>query len=153
MKTNKFPQLKVRNLKIGIVRARFNEEITAGLLRGALKALKEAGIKETDLKIVEVPGSFEIPLAAKRLAAKKLDGIVTLGAVIRGETAHFEYISEAAIRGTMKVMLNNDLPVALGIITAFDQRQARSRSRDDGNNKGYEAAMALIETLVALKKL
>ncbi len=137
-------------MKIAIVQARFNSDITGALARGACKALKEAGVRDGDIKIFQAPGSFEIPLLCQRLAnppagGKKYDGIIAIGAVIKGETAHFNYIAKATADGIMRVMLNYNIPIAFGVITTYNMKQARARAGDNKNNKGYEAAMALLE--------
>lgn len=156
MKINRYKKISGKNLKIAIVQARFNKEITGGLKKGALKALEEAGVRKKSIFIFEVPGSFEIPLVCQKIAdppagGKKFDGIVALGAIIKGETAHFEHVSRSAIDGIIKVMLDANLPISLGVITTFNLRQAKARSGDNKNNKGYEAAMALIETVNVLR--
>jgi len=148
MKTNNFKKLKISGLKIAIVQARFNPKITNSLTKGSLKALTEAGMQKKDIKIFKVPGAFEIPLICKKLAKiKKFNGIVALGAVIKGETAHFEYVSKGAQEGIMQVMLDNEIPISFGVLATYDLAQAQKRAQDDKNNKGYEAAMALIELI------
>ena len=148
VKSNIFAKLNGENLKIAVVKARFNQQITDKLTQGALAVLKQTGVKSANISVQETPGSFEIPLVCQKLAlTKKYHGIITIGAVIKGVTAHFEYISQAAINGVMEVMLKENLPIALGILTAYDLAQAKERSRNDNNNKGYEAALALVETL------
>lgn len=154
MKTNTHKKINAGGRKIAIVKSRFNEKITDGLLKGAIKALKESGVNEKDISIFEVPGAFEVPIACKKLAQKKsFQGIVALGAVIKGETAHFDYIAGEAARGLMQVMLEQMIPIGFGIITTYDLNQARSRAKDNHGNKGYEAAMAVIETLSTLNKI
>lgn len=136
------------NISIAIVKAKFNSDITDNLAEGALKALKQAGLKSNNIKIFEVPGAFEIPCACQKLALSgKYHGIITIGAVIKGETAHFEYIAEAAVNGIMRVMLDASMPISLGVITTYNLRQAEERSRDNKENKGYEAAIALVEMI------
>ena len=153
MKANTFKKLNGNNLKIAIVQARFNRKITDKLTVGALKALKQAGVPENRVIIFETPGVFEIPLACQKLARSgRYHGIITIGAVIKGQTAHFEYISQAAISGVMQVMLKTDLPVALGIITAYSEAQAQARAKNDQANKGFEAALALVETILSHKR-
>ena len=133
-------------LKIGIVVSRFNEEITRGLLLGALGALNERGANESDVMVVEVPGAFEIPLALEWLACNKyFDVLIALGAVIEGETKHFDYISEAAMRGIQTVSLKYAMPIACGVLTTFSDEQAVARSSANNENKGVEAALAAIE--------
>ena len=148
MKTNTFKKLNSKGLKIAIAQARFNQKITHALVKGAVKALKKSSIDDKDIEIFQVPGSFEVPLICQKLAeSKKFDGIITIGAIIKGETAHFDYISQAATSGIMKVMLNQDMPITFGIITTYDLAQAKKRARNNKNNKGYEAAMALVEMI------
>ncbi len=149
MKSNVFQNLKAGDFSIAIVKAIFNRDITDNLAEGALRALKQAGIKSGNIKIVEVPGAFEIPFACQRLALSgKYRGIITIGAVIKGETAHFEYIASAAVNGIMQVMLETKMPIALGVLTAYNYSQAKQRSRNNKENKGYEAAMALVEMML-----
>lgn len=148
MKSNSFKKNSGKGLKIAIVQARFNEKITGGLLQGAVKALWESGVAEKDVAIYKVPGSFEIPLACQKIAkSKKFDGIVAIGAVIKGETAHFEYIAQPTVDGIMRVMLDERTPISMGVITTYNLKQAQARAKDNKSNKGYEAAMALLETL------
>ena len=142
-----------KGLKIGIVVSRFNEMITEGLLTGALSTLKEAGIADEDITLVRVPGSFEIPLAAQRLAQTGILGaIVCLGAVIRGETPHFDYICLQVSNGVREVALKYDLPVTFGIITADTVEQAMNRAVEE-RNKGSEAATSAVEMANLLKQL
>ncbi len=142
-----------QGLKIGIVVSRFNEMITEGLLGGALDTLKEAGVVDEDITLVRVPGSFEIPLAAQRLAQTgKLEAIVCLGAVIRGETPHFDYICLQVSNGVCEVALKYDLPVTFGIITADTMEQALARA-DEKRNKGSEAAISAVEMANLMKDL
>lgn len=154
MKNNKFKKLNGKNLKIAVVQARFNQKITDGLLGGALKALKESGVQDKNIKVFQVPGSFEIPILCRRLAkSKKFDGIITVGAVIKGQTAHFEYISKAVTDGVIRISLDYDLPITFGVITAHNMRQAQERSGSNKGNKGREAAMAFVELAAELKKI
>ena len=148
MKSNTFKKLNAKGANIAIVQARFNQKITGALIKGALKALKETGAIDKNIKIFQVPGAFEIPLICQKLAlTKKFDGIITIGAVVKGETAHFDYIAQATTNGIMQVMLNQNLPIAFGVITTYNLAQAKARARDNEKNKGYEAAMALVEML------
>lgn len=152
MKSNTFNELNGKNLNIAIVKARFNHEITDSLARGARKALEKIGVKSDKISQFTVPGAFEIPYVCQKLALSgKYHGIITIGAVVKGETAHFEYISQAVVSGIMEVMLKTKLPIALGVITAYNPRQAKARSRDDKANKGYEAALALAEMIINYK--
>lgn len=154
MKTNIFKKISGQGLKIAIVRSRFNEKVTDGLKQGALKGLKIAGVLEKDIEVFEVPGSFEIPLFCKKLISlNRFDGILAVGAVIKGETAHFEWISKAVTDGISKLMMENSFPIAFSVLTAYNLKQAEERSKDDENNKGYEASLALIEMIQGLKNL
>lgn len=149
VKNNKFSKLDGKKLKIAIVQARFNEKITNQLTEGAIRGLKNLGVLTANISVFKVPGAVEIPLFCQKLSRiKKYRGIITIGAVIKGQTAHFEYISQAAINGIMQVMLNENLPIALGVITTYNEAQAKARSRKDKFNKGYEAALALVETIL-----
>ena len=142
-----------QGVKIGVVVSRFNEMITEGLLAGALSTLKEAGIADEAITLVRVPGSFEIPLAAQRLAQTgTFEAIVCLGAVIRGETPHFDYICLQASNGLREVALKYDLPVTFGIITADTVEQALARAGEE-RNKGREAATSAVEMANLMKDL
>jgi 6,7-dimethyl-8-ribityllumazine synthase len=150
MKSNKFAKIKIgdknKKHKVAIVRARFNQEITDGLLNGALKALEDAGFQKNNIEIFTVPGSFEIPFQCLKLAkSKKYLGIISLGAIIKGETAHFDYVAKAVTEGILKVMLEEDILISFGVITTHNISQAKKRSKNNQNNKGYEAAMAFLE--------
>ncbi len=131
-------------MKIGIVVSQFNSDITEKMLRSALKVLGKNKVKKENIKIVHVPGSFEIPLACLRLAkAKKYDALIALGCIIKGETAHYYYISSVASGGIMEVMLKYNIPIGFGVITVNNLKQARVRSGRKGN-KGAEAAEAAL---------
>ena len=137
---------KEKNFNFAIIQSRFNEEISERLLLGALKCLKENGYNENNIPIIKVPGAFEIPLAAEKLASqKKYDAIICLGAVIKGETAHFEYVSRAAVDGILQVGLKHGIPVIFGVLTTFDEIQAEERSGEKESNKGWEAVNVAIE--------
>lgn len=134
--------------KIGVVVSRFNEVITRRLWEGCRDELKKTGIPEKDIQVVWVPGAFELPLAALKLAKQKsVSGVICLGAVIRGETFHFELVAENAARGIMDVSLKTEKPVIFGVITADTLNQAYDRSKEKGDNKGREAVQALWEML------
>ena len=134
--------------KIAIVSARFNQDVTDGLLNGCLKALQQNGFTEKNYQVFKVPGSVEIPLIAKLVAkSKKFDAIITLGVVIRGDTAHFDYVCKYVTEGILKINLKYNLPIAFGIITTENQQQAIERSSDDQKNKGRESALAVLEML------
>ena len=141
-------------LRFAIVASRVNEFITSRLLAGALDALERTGAAESDIAVVRVPGSFEIPLAAKRLAeSKKHDAIICLGTLIRGDTPHFEYISSEVTKGIASVSLEAAIPVAYGVLTADSLEQAIDRAGLKSGNKGFEAAMTAIEMANLLKQL
>ena len=135
-----------KGLKLGVVVSRFNEFIAKKLLEGAQDALLRHGVSEEDIDIAWVPGSFEIPLVAKKLAqAKKYDAVICLGAVIRGGTPHFEYIAAEVTKGIAQVGLETGLPVIYGVITADTLEQAIERAGTKAGNKGFEAAVSAIE--------
>ena len=116
--------------------------------------LAEAGVDNADISIVRVPGAFEIPLAALKLAqSKRIDAIITLGCLIKGDTMHFEYIASAASQGIMDVTTSTGVPVAFGVLTTLTDEQAAERAADDANNKGREAALAAIEIATLLRRL
>ena len=141
-----------KGLKFGVVVSRFNDFITAKLLEGAQDALVRHGVRQEDIDVARVPGAFEIPLAAQRLAqTKKYDAIVCLGAVIRGGTPHFEYIAAEVSKGIARVGLDTGLPVSFGIITADTLEQAIERAGTKQGNKGFDAAVDAIEMASLLK--
>jgi 6,7-dimethyl-8-ribityllumazine synthase len=145
------PELTGSDLRIAIVVARFNEDVTRRLLRGALNALKERGIEDPD--VLWVPGSLELPVTALALAEKgNHDAIVCLGCVIRGETYHFELVANQAAAGIMQVQLDTGVPVAFGVITTEDKEQALARSGPK-NNKGADAAEAAIEMANLMREI
>jgi len=132
--------------RFAIIVSRFNADVTDGLLKGARAALAEAGVREEDITLVRVPGAFELPVAAARLASSgRFDALICLGCVIKGDTMHFEYISAAASQGIMDASVVAGVPVAFGMLTALDDDQARARSADGPDNKGREAANAAVE--------
>lgn len=147
-------QLKGDGIKVGIVVGRFNEFISSKLLDGALDGLKRHGVAEQDIELAWVPGSFEIPLTAQRMAASdKYDGIIALGAVIRGETPHFDYVSAEVSKGIAKVGLDEEKPVIFGVLTTDTIEQAISRAGTKSGNKGYDAAVSLIEMVNLFKEI
>lgn len=134
-------------LKVSIVVSKFNEDITGNLLKGAVETLRKNKVKEKNIKIVWVPGSFEIPLACQKLAqTKKYDGLIALGCVIKGDTDHYYYVAGESVRGVMDVMLKFNVPISLGIITTNNLKQAKNRSGTK-SNKGAESAQALLEVI------
>lgn len=140
-----------RGLKVGVAVSTFNEVITAGLLEGALAALASVGAP--DPTVVRVPGSFELPVVARGLAETGHDCVVALGAVIKGETDHYEYVATHAIAGLQQVALETGVPVGLGVLTTRRVEQARIRSLPGPGNKGAEAALAAVSTADALRRL
>ena len=138
--------LMAKGFKFAIVVSRFNEFISGKLLSGALDALKRHGASEEDIEIAWVPGAFEIPLIAQKMAeSKKYDAIVTLGAVIRGATPHFDYVCGEAAKGISAAMLKTGVPVIFGVLTTDTIEQAVERAGTKSGNKGWEAALAAIE--------
>ena len=141
-----------KGLKFGLVASRFNEFITRKLVEGAQDALLRHGVNQEDIEIAWVPGSFEIPLIAKRLAqTKRYDAVICLGAVVRGGTPHFEYIAAEVSKGIAKVSLDTGLPVIYGVITADTLEQAIERAGTKMGNKGFDAAVTAIELANLLK--
>lgn len=141
-------------LKFGIIVGRFNEFIGGKLLSGALDALKRHGANDEDINVIWVPGAFEIPLVAKKMAqTKKYDAIICLGAVIRGATPHFDYVSNEVTKGIANVSLSTELPIIFGILTTDTIEQAIERAGTKAGNKGYDAAITAIEMANLLKKI
>ncbi|MFZ3209596.1 MAG: 6,7-dimethyl-8-ribityllumazine synthase [Geobacteraceae bacterium] len=140
--------LDAKGLKFGIVVSRFNSFISERLLEGAIDALIRHGAKETDIDVARVPGSFEIPLVAQKMAANgKYDALVCVGAVIRGATPHFEYVSSEVAKGIAQVSLKSGMPIAFGVLTTDSIEQAVERAGSKAGNKGFEAAITAIETV------
>lgn len=146
--------LRAEGLRFAILASRWNDLIVSRLIGGAQDALLRLGAREDHITVVRVPGSFEIPLALKRLAASgKYDAIICTGAVIRGDTPHFEYVAGEVTKGIAQVMLETGVPVAYGIITADTVEQAINRAGVKSGNKGFEAAMSAVEMVNLLKEL
>ena len=146
--------LSAKNYKFAIVVSRFNDFISQKLLEGALDCLKRHEAKEENITIVNTPGSFEIPLMADRLAGlKKFDAIICLGAVIRGDTPHFDYVAAEVSKGIAQISLKYGMPVLFGVITADTLEQAVERAGVKSGNKGWDAALSAIEMVDALKKI
>ena len=138
-------------LRIGIGLARFNEAVTTRLLAGALEALAQHGVAEDTIDVASVPGAFELPLCVQRLAATgRYDGLIGLGAVIRGGTPHFDYVAGWATDGLGRVALRADLPVAFGLLTTDTLEQALARAGGEHGNKGYDAATTVLEMIALL---
>ncbi len=145
-------QLKADGIKLGIVVSRFNEMITLRLLDGAMDAFKRHGGSEDDLGVIWVPGSFEIPWAARRAVdTAKFDAVVCLGAVIRGDTPHFDYVANEVSKGIAKISMESDIPVIFGVLTTDNVEQAIERAGTKAGNKGWDAANSAIE-MVNLNK-
>jgi len=144
LKEISIPEIDGSKLKISVIRAKFNEEITDDLLAGCLLALEKLQVKESNLKVFEVPGAFEIPVVAKKLASK-VDVVICLGAVIKGGTPHFDYVAGESARGIMDVSVQTGKPIMYGIITCNTMKQAKDRSGDNEENKGWQAAIAGVE--------
>ena len=143
-----------KGLRFGIVVSRFNEFITSNLLVGTLEGFKESGVDKADLKILKVPGAFEIPQAAKKLCSTgSIDAVVCLGAVIRGETSHFDYICAEVSRGIGQVGLEFNIPVLFGVLTTENLEQAIARSGSGSSNKGRETALAAVEMAKLYKEM
>lgn len=146
--------LTAGNNRFCIIVARFNEFITSKLLSGALDELRRHGVSEDNVDVVWVPGSFEIPLVAQKCArTKRYDAIITLGAIIRGATAHFDYVSAELSKGIANVSLNEGLPVIFGVLTTENIEQAIERAGTKAGNKGSEAARTAIETVNLIKAI
>ncbi|THB74382.1 MAG: 6,7-dimethyl-8-ribityllumazine synthase [Desulfobacteraceae bacterium] len=138
--------LQAQGKKFGIIAGRFNDFITEKLVGGALDALTRSGADDKDIAIVKVPGAFEIPLAAQKMAvSKKYDAVICLGAVIRGATTHYDYVCAEVSKGIASVSLESGLPVIFGVLTTDTIEQAIERAGTKAGNKGFDAAMAAIE--------
>lgn len=146
--------LVAKNLKFGIAAGRFNEFIVSKLLGGAIDGLKRHGVSEDDIEIVWVPGAFELPLIAKKMAQnEKYDAIICLGAVIKGSTPHFDFVCAEASKGIASVSLSSEKPVIFGVLTTDSIEQAIERAGTKAGNKGYDAAVTAIEMSNLLKQL
>ena len=146
--------LVAENIKIGIVVARFNEFITSKLLAGALDNLKRENVGEKDIEVAWVPGAFEIPLITKKLIdTGKYDAIITLGAVIRGSTPHFDYVCAEVSKGVAQLSLQNGIPVIFGVLTTNNIEEAIERAGTKAGNKGSEAAYGAIEMINLIKSI
>lgn len=146
-------KLVAQGLKFGIIVGRFNEFIGGKLLSGAIDALKRHGVEESEIEIAWVPGAFEIPLAAKKMAkSNKYDAVICLGAVIRGATPHFDYVAGEVSKGIASVSLETEVPVIFGVVTTDTIEQAIERAGTKAGNKGYDAAVTAIEMANLLKQ-
>ena len=147
-------ELLARDLRFAFVAARFNEFVVEPLIRGALDALKRHGATEKQIEIVRVPGAFDIPIVARKLAlARRYDALIALGAVVRGETPHFNYVAGECASGLARIALESWVPVAFGVLTTDTMEQALDRAGGKAGNKGAEAALAAVEMANLLRRL
>jgi 6,7-dimethyl-8-ribityllumazine synthase len=145
--------LQAKGLKIGIVLSRVNQFISERLLEGALDALYRLGAQEDNISIFKVPGSFEIPLVVKKIAlAKKVDGIIALGAIIRGDTPHFDFLSAEVTKGLAQISMEDGIPISYGVLTVDTIEQGIERAGSKAGNKGTDSAFALVETLNLIRE-
>lgn len=143
-----------QNVKIGIVASRFNDFIVGRLIDGALDGLKRHDIKDENITLVKVPGAFEIPVVAKKMAmSRKYDAVICLGSVIRGSTSHYDYVCNEVSKGIAQVSLDSGIPVMFGVLTTENIEQAIERSGSKAGNKGTECALGAIEMINVLKNL
>jgi 6,7-dimethyl-8-ribityllumazine synthase len=153
--------MKANNIKIGIVVSKFNEVVTSNLLNGAIEALRQNNVSEKNIKVFYAPGAFEIPLVLKKLCRKKgkdkFNGLIALGCVIKGETAHFEYISNAVSNNIEQLNLDYEIPIAFGVLTCYTPEQAFARCEmnpcNEDTNKGFESGLAVIDMVKLIKTL
>jgi 6,7-dimethyl-8-ribityllumazine synthase len=145
--------LQGQGVKVSIVVSRFNGFITDRLLEGALDALRRHGVEEKGITVVRVPGAFEIPLGVRRAAGQKVDAVVALGALIRGGTPHFDYLSAEVTKGVAQVMLDTGIPVSFGVLTTDTVEQAIERAGAKSGNKGAEAAQSALEMVSLLRRM
>lgn len=147
-------KLVTQDMKVGIVAARFNEFITSKLLSGAVDGLVRHGVKEEDITTAWVPGAFEIPLIAGKMAKSgKYDAIICVGAVIRGATSHYDYVCNEVSKGIAQVSLQSDIPVLFGVVTTDNIEQAIERAGTKAGNKGYDCALSAIEMVNLIKQI
>ncbi|MGD9638571.1 MAG: 6,7-dimethyl-8-ribityllumazine synthase [Alphaproteobacteria bacterium] len=147
-------KLDAKGLKFALVASRFNDFFVSKLIEGALDFLVRHGAEESDITIVRVPGAFEMPLAVKKTAnSKKYDGVIALGAVIKGATPHFDFVANEATKGLAHISLESEIPVGFGLLTTDNLEQAIERSGTKAGNKGVEAAEATLELIRVLEQL
>ena len=147
-------QLSATGFRFGIIVARFNDFISSRLVEGAMDALLRHGATEEQVSVIKVPGAFEIPLTAKKLAESgRYDAVICLGAVIRGSTPHFDYVAAEVSKGIANVSLESRIPVTFGVLTTDNLEQAIERAGSKSGNKGYDSAMAAIEMVNLFKEL
>lgn len=143
-----------KDIKVGIVAARFNEFITSKLLSGALDGLKRHDVQEENIDVAWVPGAFEIPLIASKMAkSKKYDAVICLGAVIRGSTSHYDYVCSEVSKGIAQISLTNDIPIMFGVLTTENIEQAIERAGTKAGNKGFDSAVSAIEMVNLIREL
>ena len=147
-------ELLARDLRFGIVAARFNDFVVEPLIRGALDALKRHGVGEKQVELVRVPGAFDIPIVARKMAlANRYDALIALGAVIRGQTPHFDYVAGECAGGVARIALESGVPIAFGVLTTDTAEQAVDRAGGKAGNKGADAALVAIEMANLLRRL
>ena len=147
-------RLVSKEMKVGIVAARFNEFIVGKLLDGAMDGLRRHGVSEEEMDIAWVPGAFEIPLIASKMAKSgKYDAVICLGAVIRGSTTHYDYVCSEVSKGIATVSLNSDIPVMFGVVTTENIEQAIERAGTKAGNKGYDCAVSAIEMVNLIREI
>ncbi len=147
-------ELLARDLRFVFIAARFNDFVVEPLIRGALDALKRHGATEKQVEIVRVPGAFDIPLVARKLAlSRRYDALIALGAVVRGETPHFDYVAGECASGLARIALESGVPVAFGVLTTETMQQAVDRAGGKAGNKGADAALAAVEMANLLRRL
>ena len=154
MRTLEGKLVSENGIKVGIVAARFNEFITSKLVGGALDGLKRENVKDEDIDVAWVPGAFEIPLIASKMAkSRKYDAIICVGAVIRGSTSHYDYVCSEVSKGIAQVSLANDIPVMFGVLTTDTIEQAIERAGTKAGNKGFECAQGAIEMVNLIRDI
>ena len=147
-------ELTARDLRFGIVMTRFNEFVVEPLLRGALDALKRHGATEKQIEIVRVPGAFDMPIVVRKLAmSRRFEALIALGAVIRGQTPHFDYVAGECASGLARIALESGVPVGFGVLTTDTMEQAVDRAGGKAGNKGADAALAALEMANLLRRL
>ena len=146
--------LNARDLRVTIVAARFNEFIVESLIKGAVHCLRQHGASESAIELIRVPGAYELPVAVEKVAAsRRADGIIALGAVIRGSTPHFDYVSGECMSGVAAAARRHGIPIGMGVLTTDTIEQAIERAGTKAGNKGEEAALAMIEMVNLLRQL
>ena len=147
-------ELLARDLRFAFIAARFNDFVVEPLIRGALDALKRHGASEKQIEIVRVPGAFDIPIVARKLAlSRRYDALIALGAVVRGQTPHFDYVAGECASGLARIALESGVPIAFGVLTTDTMEQAVDRAGGKAGNKGADAALAAIEMANLLRRL